>query len=157
MNDQQSGKILVLNGPGLAGTGIDGHSLESVRERCHAWCRQLGLNLEFRHTEITADMVHWIAKDSKDFDALVINPGGDSDTDNDDPYPAAVRAAMTSIAHSSRPTVEVHADNIFAEPEGAAMPLPGPDGNMGFVCGFGVKSYLLGIRSVAARLEAEST
>lgn len=129
-------KILILNGPGLKD--------QIVEVRCKALCDKLGLGLDYRQADKPDQITRWIAEDSDDFAAIVINPAGF----NECPQISA------AIAQFSKPVVEVHLNNIFREGSEPTRPLPGPEGEMGFVCGIGVHSYLLAIRAAAQRIQA---
>lgn len=129
-------KILILNGPGL--------NDQSVEDRCRALCEKLSLELDYRQADKPDQLTLWIAEDSDDFAAIVINPTGF------DEYPQI----STAIAQLSKPVVEVHLNNIFREGSTLVSPLAGPEDEMGLVCGFGAHSYLLGIRAVAQRIQA---
>lgn len=148
--------LLILNGPGLADlSGADERygniTLEQIKDDCAARCDELGIDIEFRQTDDLDDMFHWIATDSDHFDALIINPVGyvKADTVDVDRY----RSAMKAIAHRNKPVIEVHLSNIFRDGAELAKPLQGPEGEMGFICGLGKNSYLLGINAVAKRLQ----
>jgi 3-dehydroquinate dehydratase-2 len=152
-------KILILNGPGLAdlsdydGNTYRGLSLDKVRSECSKLCRSLRIDLDFRQTDDQEEMCRWIAKDSEDCDGVIINPGGYSRA-------AAVsnpayRSAIQRIALLRKPVVEVHINNIFSGSAEIEQPVHEPEGHMGFICGLGVNSYLLGIRAIAHRFELD--
>lgn len=148
--------LLILNGPGLAdlSAGDDGYggvTLEQIQDESAALCAELGLRLEFRQSDDQDEMFRWIATDSDQFDALIINPVGylESGTVDFDRYESAIKM----IAHLKKPVIEVHLTNIFQQGEEQTKPLQGPEGEMGFICGLGIHSYLLGIKAVAKRLQ----
>jgi 3-dehydroquinate dehydratase-2 len=156
MKDQT---LLILNGPGLADLSIGGErygniTLEQIRDACSALCNELGMDIEFRQTDDIDKMFRWIAEDSENFSALIINPVGylAAHTVDFDMYHAAIKM----IAHRHKPIVEVHLTNIFRDGAELTKPLQGPEGEMGFVCGLGIHSYLLGIKAVAKRLQHSS-
>jgi 3-dehydroquinate dehydratase-2 len=148
-------KILVLNGPGLGdlsdydGNTYRGLTLEKIRNECSKLCRNLGMELDFRQTEDQGEIFRWIAKDSEGYDGIIINPVGHSRTGTVS-YEQH-RSAIQMIATLKKPVVEVHISNIFSPSAEIARPSHEPVGNMGFVCGLGVQSYLLGIRAIAHR------
>lgn len=151
-------KILVLNGPGLAdlgrytGPSFAGLTLDAIRSDCQAVCDELGLSLDFRQTDDQQEMFRWIAKDSEGFDGVIINPVGHSKAmmETFELY----RSAIQIIATLSKPVVEVHISNIFSEVEEVNQRLHEPEGDMGFVCGFGSCSYTLAIRAIDRKLAA---
>lgn len=149
--------FLVLNGPGLAdlsaGEGRYGDiTLERIRDKCSALCEQLGVGLDFRQTDDDEEMSRWIAKDSANFAALIINPVGyvGAGTVDSEMY----RSAITMIVDLKKPIVEVHITNIFRDRSELARPLQRPEGEMGFICGLGIHGYLLAIRAVQQRLQS---
>lgn len=149
--------LLVLNGPGLAElSDVDGFSygslsLQEIRDACSALCEQLGIGLDFRQTDDEAEMTRWIAKDSRNFDALIINPVGYSRVASVEVD--LLRSAITKIAHEEKPLIEVHISNIFREGADTIKPLRVSEAKLGFICGLGVHSYLLAIKAAAKRLQ----
>jgi 3-dehydroquinate dehydratase-2 len=154
-------KILVLNGPGLAdlgdydGNSYNGLTLETIRDECTKLCAELGIGLDFRQTEDQDEMFRWIAKDSEAFDGVIMNPVGYSRAATV-AFPV-YRSAIQMIALLKKPVVEVHINNIYSQSAEITQPVHEPQGDMGFVCGLGVNSYLLGIRAIARRFEAGAT
>ena len=148
--------ILVLNGPGLAdlsaaGTVFGDLSLEQIREACSSRCDQLGLALEFRQTDDDEEMMRWIAEDTDEFIGLIINPAGNMKSKSVDFESYA--AAIESVAHLKKPLVEVHVTNIFREGAESVRPLQVPASDTGFVCGLGIRSYLLAVNAIARKLQ----
>lgn len=144
--------LLILSGPGLADLGVSGDiTLDEIRDACSALCDELGISLEFRQTDNQDEMFGWIAQDSVRFDALIINPLGylKSGTVDFDMYHSAIK----KIANRNKPVIEVRLSNIFRHDDEPTGPLQGPEGEMGFVCGLGLHSYLLGIKAAARRLQ----
>lgn len=154
-------RLLVLNGPGLADLGdYDGNTyggltLETIRSACEQLCRNLGIELDFRQTEDQDEMFRWIATDSEAYDGIIINPVGYSRAATIS-FPA-YRSAIQVISSLKKPIVEVHINNIFSRSVEMTQPLHEPAGDMGFVCGLGIQSYLLGIRAIAHRFGREAT
>jgi 3-dehydroquinate dehydratase-2 len=150
--------VLILNGPGLGDlSGYDSKlfgsmTLENLADECQVLCDDLGIGLDFRQTDNQDEMFRWIAKDSEEFDGVIINPIGHS--------PAMIqmfelyRSAIQMIASLKKPVIEVHITNIYRQVEEVTQPLHEPAGEMGFICGFGKLSYLLGIRAMARKLNA---
>lgn len=154
-------KILVLNGPGLADLGDYSGSwhgqltLDGIRADCQAVCDELGLELDFRQTDNQDEMFRWIAKDSESFDGVVINPVGHSKGMME--VFELYRSAIQIIATLKKPVIEVHISNIFSQVEDVNQRLHEPEGDMGFVCGFGNFSYTLAIRAIHRKLATPAT
>jgi 3-dehydroquinate dehydratase-2 len=141
-------KVLVLNGPNLNLLGkrqpeIYGHlSLEQINKQIRALAKELGVNVEIRQSNNEGELVTWIQEAPKQFRAIVINPAA---------YTHSSVALRDAIAAAGLPTIEVHISNIYRREEfrkhsyiaGAAV---------GQIAGFGVQSYLLGLRAAAELL-----
>ena len=141
-------KVLVLNGPNLNLLGkrqpeIYGYlSLEQINKQIRALAKELGVNVEIRQSNNEGELVTWIQEAPKQFRAIVINPAA---------YTHSSVALRDAITAAGLPTIEVHISNIYRREEfrkhsyiaGAAV---------GQIAGFGVQSYLLGLRAAAELL-----
>lgn len=151
-------RILVLNGPGLAdpsdfdGRACRGLTLAGIRDACEGLCESLALKVDFRQTEDQEEMFRWIAKDSEEFDGVIINPVGCS-RESTVAHPV-YRSAIHMIAALKKPVIEIHINNIFSQGSEISRPVHEPAGDRGFVCGLGLHGYLLAIRAMARRLGA---
>jgi 3-dehydroquinate dehydratase-2 len=141
-------KVLVLNGPNLNLLGkrqpdIYGRlTFEQINKKIRALAKELGVEVEIRQSNSEGELVNWIHEASIQFGAIVINPAA---------YTHSSIALRDAITATGLPTVEVHLSNIYAREEfrkhsyiaGAAV---------GQIAGFGVHSYLLGLRAVVEYL-----
>jgi 3-dehydroquinate dehydratase II len=138
-------KILVLNGPNLNLLGkrqpeIYGRlTLEEINRQIRALGKELGVTVEIRQSNSESELITWIQEAPKQFGAIVINPAA---------YTHSSVALRDAIIAAGLPTIEVHISNIYNREEfrkhsyiaGAAV---------GQIAGFGVQSYLLGLRAAA--------
>ena len=141
-------KILVLNGPNLNLLGkrqpeIYGRlTLEEINGKIRSLAKELGVMVEVRQSNSEGELIGWIQEAPKQFGAIVLNPAAFTHTS------LALRDAITAAAI---PTVEIHISNIYKREDfrhnsfiaGAAV---------GQIAGFGVQSYLLGLRAAAELL-----
>jgi 3-dehydroquinate dehydratase-2 len=141
-------KILVLNGPNLNLLGkrqpeIYGRlTLEQINKKIRALAKELGVEVEIRQSNTEGELVSWIQEAPSQFGAIVINPAAYTHSS------VAIRDAITA---ADIPTIEVHISNIYKREEfrkhsyiaGAAV---------GQIAGFGVQSYLLGLRAAVELL-----
>ena len=144
-------RALVLNGPNLnllgqRETGIYGStSYEDLVEMCRDWGSQLGLLVECRqsnHEGALCERIHQAHRDA--VDGVLINAGAWTHTS------IAIRDALAIL---QCPIVEVHMSNIHArEPFRHHSFIAGLA--RGQICGFGVDSYLLGLRALAGQAQA---
>jgi 3-dehydroquinate dehydratase-2 len=141
-------KILVLNGPNLNLLGkrqpeIYGRlTLEQIGKKIHALAKELSVEVEIWQSNSEGELVGWIQDAPKRFNAIIINPAAYTHSS------VAIRDAITAAAI---PTVEIHISNIYKREEfrkqsyiaGAAV---------GQITGFGVQSYLLGLRAAVEEI-----
>lgn len=141
-------KILVLNGPNLNLLGnrqpeIYGRlTLDQINRKIQILAKELGVEVEVRQSNNEGELVGWIQQAPKQFGAIVINPAA---------YTHSSVAIRDAISATGVPTVEIHISNIYRREEfrkhsyiaGAAV---------GQITGFGVTSYLLGLRAAVEQL-----
>jgi 3-dehydroquinate dehydratase-2 len=146
-------KILVLHGPnlnllGTRETDVYGTlTLKTIDQELERLATAEGVNLTIHQSNAEAELVDWIQKSAGTFDALVLNPGAFTHTS------IALRDAIAGVGI---PTIEVHVSNIYRREEfrqhsyiaGVAV---------GQISGFGVDSYLLGLRAAVAHVKRAQT
>jgi 3-dehydroquinate dehydratase II len=141
-------RVLVLNGPNLNLLGkrqpeIYGRlTLEEINQQVRALASELSVEVEIRQSNHEGELVTWIQEAPKKFHAIVINPAA---------YTHTSLAMKDAILAAGIPTVEIHLSNIYKREDfrhhshiaGAAV---------GQIAGFGVQSYLLGLRAAVAQI-----
>jgi 3-dehydroquinate dehydratase-2 len=118
-------------------------TLDEVNERIKELAGELGLEVEFFQSNHEGALIDRIHDARGDFDAIVINPAGLTSTS------VALRDAIASV---KLPAVEVHLSNIHAREEFRRESVLAPVA-LGQITGFGVESYLLGLRAAASYIE----
>lgn len=143
-------KILVIHGPNLnmlgkREPGIYGSfSLEELNCRLTTLGIELSLNLEFFQSNHEGALVDKVQEcDHSPVNGLLINPAAYAHTS------IALRDALLACA---KPFVEVHISNIYKREEFRHSSYIA-DIALGTVVGFGVDSYLLGLRGLANYLD----
>ncbi len=138
-------KILVLNGPNLNLLGkrqpeIYGTlTLAQIEQRIRALAKELGIEIEVRQSNSEGELVTWIQEAANKFGAIVINPAAYTHTS------LAMRDAVSAVGI---PTVEIHISNIHKrEPFRHHSFIA--EVAVGQIAGFGVDSYMLGLRAAA--------
>lgn len=141
-------KVAVIHGANLRllGTrepevyGTD--TLDDVNAKLGEVAEELGVSLETFQSNHEGEILDFIQEAAKRADGFLINPGAFTHTSI---------ALLDAFLAVQRPFVEVHLSNLARREafrhhsylSGAAA---------GVVYGFGVQSYLLGLRGLAARL-----
>ena len=139
-------KILVVNGPNLNTLGkrepdIYGtHTLEDINRLLKSEAKKIGkdLKLEFFQSNSEGEIVGRIQDAFDNFDGILINPAAYTHTS------VAIRDALLS---TGLPTVEVHISNIFKREEFRQKSFVSGV-SVGVVSGFGLNSYILGIKGL---------
>ena len=136
-------KILFLNGPNLNLLGqrepdIYGHTtLADIEAKVRERAAELKVEVEFRQSNLEGELVGWIQQARGKFAVIVINAAAYTHTS------VALRDAISAVGV---PTVEIHLSNVHAREEFRHKSLIAPVCR-GQICGFGVKSYILGLEA----------
>jgi len=144
-------RIGVVHGPNLRLLGrrepeVYGQdTLDDVNGAVRALATELGVEVEAFQSNHEGELLDFIEEASGRVDGFLVNPGALTHTS------VALRDALLGV---DRPFVEVHLSNTAArEPFRRHSYLA--DVAAGAVYGFGVHSYLLGLRGLVARIENE--
>ena len=136
-------RILVLHGPnqnllGRRQPEIYGRfTLEQINRKIRALARELGVEVEIRQSNNEGELVGWIQESSGRFGAIVINAAAYTHSS------VALRDALMAVG---LPAVEVHISNIYKREDFRKRSLIA-GAVVGQITGFGVHSYLLGLRA----------
>jgi 3-dehydroquinate dehydratase II len=138
--------VLVINGPNLGRLGsrepeVYGTAThQDLAQACAATGRQLGLEVEVRQTDDEAELVGWVHEAADLRVPMVLNPGAFTH------YSYALRDAL---AMRTAPLVEVHMSNPAAREAFRHTSVVAGVAD-GTVAGFGMLSYELALRAIAA-------
>ena len=139
-------RILVLHGPNLNLLGerepelYGRFSLEEINKRIKKAAKEEGVSVSIYQSNSEGDLVSRIQEAMGKCDAIIINPAGYSHTS------VAIRDAIIAVGI---PTVEVHLSNIYKREEFRKKSMIA-DVAAGQITGFGVESYVLGLRAAVS-------
>jgi len=144
-------RILVVHGPNLNLLGTrepevyGTTTLAQIDAQLEAFGKEAGADLESCQSNHEGVLIDRIQDSPSWADGILINPAGLTHSS------VALRDAL---AATDLPVVEVHLSNVFArEPFRHHSYVSGIA--VGVVAGFGATSYLLGLRALIERLQAE--
>ena len=146
-------KILIINGPNLNFLGkrepdiYGNNTLEDINAILEKESANLSkdLELEFFQSNSEGEIVGKIQDAFEKYDGIVINPAAYTHTS------VAIRDALLS---TGIPTVEVHISNIFKREEFRHKSYVSGV-SVGVVSGFGINSYVLGLRGIFETLNSQ--
>ena len=104
-------KILFLNGPNLNLLGkrepdVYGHAtLADIETEVRERAKDLGVEVDFRQSNLEGELVDWIQEAKGNFDVIVLNAAAYTHTS------VALRDAIAAV---EVPTIEIHLSNIHA-------------------------------------------
>lgn len=142
--------VLVLNGPNLGRLGSRESEVygtathDDLVTACAAAGAELGLEVEVRQTDDEAELVRWLHEAADTATPVVLNPAAFTH------YSYAVRDACAAL---TAPLVEVHLSNPAARESFRHTSVVAGVAT-GSITGFGVDSYRLALRAIAAATTA---
>jgi 3-dehydroquinate dehydratase II len=140
--------VLVLHGPNLNLLGLrepavyGNDTLADVDRALESLADEIGMQVACRQSNQEGELIEWLHEARERFDGVIINPGGYTHTS------VALRDAIAAI---DKPCVEVHLSNVYKRETFRHTSLTAPV-CVGSIMGFGLQSYLLGLRALAAIL-----
>jgi len=102
----------------------------------------LGLDIDFRQSNIEGELVTWLHEARDNADGVIINAGA---------YTHTSIALLDALQICELPIIEVHLSNIFAREEFRHHSYISPVAK-GVICGFGAASYELAFDAILPHL-----
>lgn len=143
--------ILVLHGPnlnllGTRETGVYGKAtLSEIKGALDKVAGELAVTIESRQSNAEGELVDWIGQAPKKFAGILLNPAAYTHTS------IAIRDALLGI---NLPVVEVHLSNIYKREEFRHHSYVSSVA-VGQICGFGLDSYVLGLRALVNHIKGK--
>jgi 3-dehydroquinate dehydratase-2 len=136
-------KILFLNGPNLNLLGqrepdVYGRTtLADIEAKVRERGAKLGVEIEFRQSNLEGELVTWIQEAKGRFQVIVLNAAA---------YTHTSIALRDAIAAAGVATIEIHLSNVHSREEFRHKSLIAPVCR-GQIVGFGVESYILAVEA----------
>ncbi len=142
--------VFVLNGPNLNLLGLrepaiyGAATLTDVEARCRAHAAALGLDIDFRQSNIEGELVTWIHEAREKASGIAINAGA---------YTHTSVALHDALKAADLPAVELHLSNVHKREAFRHHSFIAPAVN-GVICGFGTESYVLALSALHSIITA---
>jgi 3-dehydroquinate dehydratase-2 len=117
---------------------VYGHAtLADIETEVRKHAKGLGVEVDFRQSNLEGELVGWIQEAKGNFDVIVLNAAAYTHTS------VALRDAIAAVGV---PTIEIHLSNIHAREKFRQKSLIAPV-CCGQIAGFGQKSYILALEA----------
>jgi 3-dehydroquinate dehydratase-2 len=137
-------KILVINGPNLNLLGTrekekyGNTSLADIQKKCEAHCKKIGLQVDFKQSNVEGEIVNFIQNTKEKHQGIIINAGG---------YTHTSVAILDALLAVKKPTIELHITNIYKREDFRHKSLISKAVD-GIICGLGVDGYIMALDGI---------
>ena len=138
-------KIFILNGPNLNLLGVrqpeiyGSETLVDIEALCADRAAALGLQIDFRQSNIEGELVGWIQEARDGAAGIIINAAA---------YTHTSIAILDALKAVDVPVIEVHLSNVFAREDFRHHSYVSLAAT-GVICGLGSAGYLLALEALA--------
>ncbi|MCG8692282.1 MAG: type II 3-dehydroquinate dehydratase [Minwuiales bacterium] len=138
-------KIFILNGPNLNLLGVrqpeiyGSETLADIEALCADRAAALGLQIDFRQSNIEGELVGWIQEARDGAAGIIINAAA---------YTHTSIAILDALKAVDVPVIEVHLSNVFAREDFRHHSYVSLAAT-GVICGLGSAGYLLALEALA--------
>ena len=145
-------KILVINGPNLNLLGTrekekyGQSSLEDIRNKCKAHAKKIGIEVEFKQSNVEGEIVNFIQETRKKYNGIIINAGG---------YTHTSVSILDALLAVKKPTIELHITNIYKREDFRHKSLISKAAD-GIICGLGADGYIMALNGIKKIINNEN-
>ncbi len=147
-----SQKILVINGPNLNLLGTREKekygqtSLEDIKKKCENHGKKVGLDVQFKQSNVEGEIVNFIQESRQKHDGIIINAGG---------YTHTSVAILDALLAVKKPTIELHITNIYKREDFRHKSLISKASD-GIICGLGADGYVMALDGIKKIINNEN-
>lgn len=140
--------VSILNGPNLNLLGTrepeiyGSETLSDIEQLCAGKAASLGLNIDFKQSNIEGELVGWIQDAKSNADGIIINAAA---------YTHTSIAILDALNACDFPIIEVHLSNIHQRESFRHKSYVSRAAD-GMICGLGSIGYTLALDAIAARI-----
>lgn len=140
--------VSILNGPNLNLLGTrepeiyGSETLSDIEQLCAGKAASLGLNIDFKQSNIEGELVGWIQDAKSNADGIIINAAA---------YTHTSIAILDALNACDFPIIEVHFSNIHQRESFRHKSYVSRAAD-GMICGLGSIGYTLALDAIAARI-----
>ncbi len=145
-------KILLINGPNLNLLGTrekekyGNTSLQDVQKKCEMHCKKIGLEIDFKQSNVEGEIVNFIQNSKENHHGIIINAGG---------YTHTSVAILDALLAVKKPTIELHITNIYKREDFRHKSLISKAAD-GIICGLGIDGYIMALDGIKKILSNEN-
>ena len=145
-------KILIINGPNLNLLGTrekekyGNVSLEQIKKKCEEHGKKIGLEVEFKQSNVEGEIVNFIQESRKDHRGIIINAGG---------YTHTSVAILDALLAVKKPTIELHITNIYKREDFRHKSLISKAADR-IICGLGIEGYIMSLDGIKKIIKNEN-
>jgi 3-dehydroquinate dehydratase-2 len=136
--------VYILNGPNLNMLGLrepqlyGSETLDGLQSRCAAKAMALGLETDFRQSNLEGELVTWIQEARGKASGIILNAAA---------YTHTSVAIHDALRAAGVPVIEVHLSNVYKREEFRHKSYVSPVAH-GVICGFGGQGYELALEAL---------
>ncbi|MCA8908452.1 MAG: type II 3-dehydroquinate dehydratase [Rhodospirillaceae bacterium] len=149
MDSSDAPLVQIINGPNLNLLGVrepeiyGTETLGDIETACAERAEQLGLDIDFRQSNLEGDIVDWIQEARLSHDGIILNAAA---------YTHTSVAILDALKVAELPVIELHMSNphrreAFRHTSYVSLAADG------MICGLGSHGYLLALDAIARLIE----
>ena len=122
------------------------HKMIDIKKKCEGHAKKLGLNIEFKQSNVEGEIVNFIQEARKKYDGIIINAGG---------YTHTSVAVLDALLAVKKPTIELHITNIYKREDFRHKSLISRAAD-GIICGLGADGYVMALDGIKKIINNEN-